>query len=143
MILLDTNVCIALLKGTSAPASERLMATGPDDVRIPSVAAAELLFGARKSGSAKALTATRAFVTTIGVAPFDGAAAEHYGIIRNTLQSAGEIIGPNDLLIAATALSLGATLATGNTREFSRVPGLVIENWIARTSSGDAGSSPA
>ncbi|MCL2804096.1 MAG: type II toxin-antitoxin system VapC family toxin [Micrococcales bacterium] len=129
MILLDTSICADLLRGTSRSASQRLLCCDPSEVRIPSVVASELLFGARKGGSGKALEAARALVASIGVVPFDGPAAEHYGIIRNKLQKTGKAIGPNDMLIAATAVSLGATIATANVDEFSRVPGLVVENW--------------
>ena len=131
MILLDMNTCVDLLCGTSESTAQRLDSHDAAEVRIPAIVAAELLFGARKGGRAKALSATRALIATIGVAPFDAAAAEHYGIIRNALNNAGKPIGPNDLLIAATALSLGATLATANVDEFSRVPGLAVENWRA------------
>ena len=129
VILLDTSICIDLLRGTSAAVSQRLLSLDPAGVRIPSVVAAELLFGARKGGSPRALEVARAFIDSIGVVTFDSSAAEHYAIIRHDLQRAGTAIGPNDTLIAATALSLGAVLATANTDEFSRVPGLVIENW--------------
>ncbi|MDR2379861.1 MAG: PIN domain-containing protein [Bifidobacteriaceae bacterium] len=129
MILLDTSICVELLRGTSPEASRRLLATDPDEVRIPAVAAAELLFGARRGGSAKALEATRGLIDGIGIVPFDASAAERYGAVRRTLQQSGTPIGPNDLLIAATALALGATLATANTGEFGRVPGLAVENW--------------
>lgn len=132
VILLDTCICIDLLRGSPASATQRLLSQDPAEVRIPAVAAAELLFGARKGGSKKALEATRAFIAGVGVAPFDDAAAEHYGLIRHNLQQAGKTIGPNDTLIAATALSLGAALATSNVNEFSRVPGLVVENWRER-----------
>lgn len=129
MILLDTSICIDLLRGTSESASSRLLSCDPSEVKIPTVAAAELLFGARKGGSKKALHAARALIAAIGLAPFDGPVAEHYGVIRDELQKTGRVIGPNDMLIAATALSLGATVATANVGEFSRVPGLVVENW--------------
>ena len=129
MILLDTSICIDLLRGTSENAFHRLLDNDPSEVAIPAVVAAELLFGARKSGSAKALKAARAFIGSIGVIPFDGQAAEHYGTIRHELQAAGQAIGPNDTLIAATALSQGATLATANENEFRRVAGLRVENW--------------
>jgi tRNA(fMet)-specific endonuclease VapC len=129
VILLDTSICVELLRGTCEPALQRLLAADPDKVRIPTVAAGELLFGARKSGSARALTATRGFVAKVGTEPFNAVAAEHYGILRQTLLSRGTQIGPNHLLIAATALACGAILATANVGEFSRVPGLAVENW--------------
>jgi tRNA(fMet)-specific endonuclease VapC len=129
VILLDTSICVELLRGTSPQASRRLLATDPDQVRIPAVAAAELLFGARRGGVAQALEATRGFIDGIGTMPFGASAAESYGAARQALAAAGTPIGPNDLLIAATALSLGATLATANTGEFARVPGLAVENW--------------
>jgi tRNA(fMet)-specific endonuclease VapC len=129
VILLDTSICVELLRGTSVEAARRFSAAAPDDVRIPAVVGAELLFGARKSGSEKALVATRAFISGVGTVAFDASCAEHYGVLRHTLQVAGTPIGPNDLLIAATALAHGAILATANTDEFARVPGLTVENW--------------
>jgi tRNA(fMet)-specific endonuclease VapC len=129
VILLDTDICVDLLRGTSPAAARRLLAAEPGGLRIPAVAAAELLFGARKGGSDKALRLTREFIAQIGVAAFDGAAAEQYGALRERQRRSGTVIGPNDLLIAATALALGAVLATANTAEFSRVSGLVVENW--------------
>jgi len=131
VILLDTDICIDLLRGTSEAACQRLVSHDPTEVKIPAVVAAELLFGARQGGSSKSLAAARALISGIGVVPFDDAAAEHYSVVRHTLQKVGRAIGPNETLIAATALSHGAILATANTAEFSRVPGLVVENWRA------------
>lgn len=72
------------------------------------------------------------FLQPFEVVPADADVARHYALLRAGLETRGEIIGPNDLWIAATALAWGATLVTGNTREFRRVPRLHVENWLAR-----------
>jgi tRNA(fMet)-specific endonuclease VapC len=129
VIALDTRVCVELLRGTSLKAGRRLLTADPDQVRIPTVVAAELLFAARRLGSAKALDAVRGLIDGIDAAPFDASAAEHHAAVRQALREAGTPIGPNDLLTAATALSLGATLVTTDASEFAGVPGLIVEDW--------------
>ncbi len=91
---------------------------------------AELCYGARKSARAEAnLDRLRAFFAPLVCLPFDDLAADHYGAIRAELERQGTPIGPNDLVIAATARARRVTLITANTHEFGRVPGLEIENW--------------
>jgi tRNA(fMet)-specific endonuclease VapC len=91
---------------------------------------AELLFGASKSSrNAAALSAVEAFLEPYELLPFAGDAAEHYAEIRGRLEKKGKVIGPADLIIAATARAAGAVLVTHNTKEFARVPGLQIEDW--------------
>ena len=130
MYLLDSNTCIQFLNGRSADVERRLAGTTPSKVKICSVVKAELFYGAARS---KNHTATRARLETFFAPyesiPFDDAAAVEYGRIRGHLAEAGTPIGPNDLLIAAIGLSRRLTLVTHNTREFSRVPGLVVEDW--------------
>lgn len=128
--LLDTNACIRLINGVSAPLTARLQALSPADVGLCSVVKAELLYGARKSArAAENLRLLERFFTPFASLPFDDACAEEYGCIREELEARGMPIGPNDLMIAAVARCHGLTLITGNTREFSRILGLKLEDW--------------
>jgi tRNA(fMet)-specific endonuclease VapC len=128
--ILDTNVCVAFLNGTDAGIRDRLLALAPSDVLLCSVVKAELLFGARKSTRVDANLAQLAkFFGAMDSAPFDDVAAEHYGLLRAQLEALGTPIGANDMMIAATALAVGATLVTRNQREFLRIPGLALDSW--------------
>lgn len=108
----------------------RLQATARSSVKVPEIVRAELLFGCL---TCKDPDLERRKVDHV-LAPFDwlpfgGEAVQHYAAIRVDLERAGKLIGPNDLLIAATARAVGAVLVTSNTAEFARVPGLVMEDW--------------
>ena len=128
--LLDTNTCIRYLNQRSERIIRQMEATSPDDVGVCAVTRAELIFGALKSNNpAKTLAQQRAFLAPLGTLPFDNAAAEHYARIRAKLEAAGTPIGPNDLLIAVIGLAHGLIVVTHNTREFSRVDKLHIEDW--------------
>ncbi len=130
MYLLATNACIRILNGTSAALIERLKAVPRSMMRLSSVVKAELIYGARKSSrTAENLRLLERFFDTIASLPFDDRCAEEYGLLREELDRAGTPIGPNDLLIAATARAHRAILVTHNTREFSRVAELRIEDW--------------
>jgi len=130
MYLLDTNACIRILNGTSPALAERLRFIPRTQVRLSSIVKAELLYGARKSGRiAENLRLLERFFDTIASLPFDDRCAEEYGVLREELERAGTLIGPNDLLIAASARAHGAILVTNNIREFSRVPELRIDDW--------------
>ncbi|MBL6830923.1 MAG: PIN domain-containing protein [Pirellulales bacterium] len=129
--LLDTNVLIALTKGLGRVA-ERLEKLDAASVLIPAVVVAEIEYGIAKSR--KRSVNRRVFdelLSSFAVSVFDAAAAAAYGPIRASLERKGRLIGPNDLLIAATAVALKATLVTDNLREFQRVDGLRVENWLA------------
>jgi tRNA(fMet)-specific endonuclease VapC len=91
----------------------------------------ELAFGVHKSGSARNIAALQQFLEPLEIANFDRDAAQCYGRLRATLESAGTSIGPLDTQISAHALALGVTLVTHNTREFKRVPGLLLSDWVA------------
>ena len=133
MYLLDTNACIRILNGTSPLLIEQLRAVPRSLVRLSSVVKAELLYGARKSTRmAENLRLLERFFDTIASLPFDDSCAEEYGLLRDELDRAGTPIGPNDLLIAATARAHRAILVTHNVREFSRVAELRIEDWESR-----------
>lgn len=128
--LLDTNVCIDLLRKRSARITARVEATPIGELGISSISAAELLHGASASLRAvQNVEAADALMSIISILQFDVAAARFYGGLRARLESVGQMIGPLDLLIAGHALALGATLITNNVREFERVPGLTVEDW--------------
>ncbi len=130
--LLDTNTCIRYLNGTASGVLNRLRDTPMDEVAVCAVVKAELFYGAAKSAHPeKTLAKQRAFLDSLTSLPFDDVAAEKYSAIRAHLERQGTPIGPNDLMIAAIALARDLTLVTHNTREFSRVPNLKIEDWEA------------
>ncbi len=133
MYLLDTNACIRILNGTSPSLIDHLKAVPRLQVRLSSIVKAELLYGARKSSRvAENLRLLERFFDTITSLPFDDHCAQEYGLLRDELDRAGTPIGPNDLLIAATARAHRAVLVTHNIREFSRVAELRLEDWESR-----------
>lgn len=130
--MLDANACIRLINGTSSGLKQRLREVHPSRVRMSSVVLAELIYGARNSAHvAENLRTVQRFAAPFASVPFDDACAAAYGDIRADLRRRGEPIGPNDLLIAATALAHGLTLVTHNVREFGRVVDLMVEDWEA------------
>jgi tRNA(fMet)-specific endonuclease VapC len=130
---LDTDTCVHWLRGKDPALKARLTALTPSDVQISAVVRGELLVGAERSADPRATREdVLRFLDAFEVAPVDADVARHYALLRAGLEKRGESIGPNDLWIAATALAWGATLVTGNTREFRRVPRLHLENWLGR-----------
>jgi tRNA(fMet)-specific endonuclease VapC len=128
--LLDSNVCIRLLNGTSAALADRLRQHSPGEIRLSTVVKAELLYGARRSARVEPnLQLLRSFFSAFETVSFDDLAAEHYGRVRADLARDGRLIGPNDLLIAASALAHDLVLVTHNVDEFSRVAGLRWQDW--------------
>jgi tRNA(fMet)-specific endonuclease VapC len=128
LILLDTNVLIHYLKGLE-PVKSRMRASSPNEVAIPSVVAYELEYGTLKSCKAGRREALERVLSNLEEVPFDSAAARSAAEIRVDLERAGETIGPLDLLIAGTAVSRGAALATNNTSEFGRIKSLRLYDW--------------
>ncbi len=128
--LLDTNIVSDLLRAPQGRVAERIRAVGEARVRTSIIVAAELRFGARKLGSARLTARLEAVLGVLEIAPFAAPADEVYGHIRAGLERAGTPIGGNDLLIAAQAIALGDTVVTDNEREFGRVEGLAVENWL-------------
>lgn len=128
--LLDTNTCIRYLNQRSKSVIQQLHNTPETDIAVCSVIKAELYFGAMKSQNpSNTLAKQRNFVERFVSLPFDDLAADIYGRIRADLERAGTPIGANDLMIASIALANDLTLITHNTREFSRVSGLQLEDW--------------
>jgi tRNA(fMet)-specific endonuclease VapC len=131
MWMLDTDVCIALIKRQPPELIGRLKKHKPGDIAISSITLAELHFGVSKSTQPdKNRAALDQFLLPLEILPFDDGAAERYGPVRAALEAAGTPIGPLDTLIASHALSVNAAVVTNNVREFSRVRGLRVENWI-------------
>jgi tRNA(fMet)-specific endonuclease VapC len=129
--LLDTDIAIAILNRDER-VRPHLVRHAPSELRVSAITLAELRFGVAKSASPKrAGSNLRTLLAKVAVVPFDEDATERYGELRATLERRGSPIGPLDTLIAAHALSLGWGLITHNTREFRRVPGLRVEDWLA------------
>ncbi len=128
--LLDTNICIYLIKQQSTRVMDRFRSYSVGEIGISSITVSELWYGVEKSKRrATNAQALEQFLLPLMIAPFDDRAAEAYGEIRAALEREGQHIGAMDLLIAAHAVSLGLVLVTNNAREFSRVPDLIVENW--------------
>ena len=131
MIMLDTNICIYILRDRPIELVHRLNSAG--DISISSIVYAELLFGIELSpqkSQKTRLEQLKKFVQHLSIAPWDENAAMHYSQIRAELKKAGMLIENMDLLIGSHARSLELELVTNNIKEFERIPGLRIENWI-------------
>jgi len=127
--LLDTDICIYAINERPPAVLQAFRAHEAAGLGISSVTAAELFYGVARTGSERNLRALRQFLAPLEIVPFDVAAAEVFGSLRAWLASQGTPIGPYDTQIAAQAQALGVTLVSNNIREFSRVPGLRVENW--------------
>ena len=133
MFMLDTDLCIYLINERDAALKEKFEANA-GDICVSSITYAELCFGVAHSTRAERNSRELdAFCLDLDILPFDTEAGVHYGDIRHALSRPGRLIGANDLLIAGHARSVGATLVTNNEREFGRVPDLVTENWLAKS----------
>lgn len=130
MILLDTNICIYIINVRPAEVLARFHQYRLGDLGVSSVVAAELAYGVSKSGSARNRAALEMFLAPLEILPFDEKAVWTYGDLRAHLEQQGTSIGSLDTMIAAHAISLDVTLVTNNLREFSRVPGLRLDNWV-------------
>lgn len=128
--LLDTNICIYVINERPKQVLARFKRHRVGDIGISSITVSELAYGIAKSGSLRNREALQAFMLPLQIVDFDVDAAMTYGDIRADLETRGQPIGPLDFLIAAHAIALGATLVTNNEKEFKRVAGLRIENWV-------------
>ena len=128
--LLDTNVVSNLVRDPQGAVAQHIRAKGDAQVCTSIIVAAELRYGIGKKGSPRLSAQVESVLTALETLPFDRPADEAYARIRNQMEASGTPIGGNDLLIAAQALSLSYTLVTDNEREFNRVEGLFVENWI-------------
>ena len=129
--MLDTNIISDLIRNPQGRAAKRIAKVGEDNICTSIIVAAELRYGCAKSGSKHLLKAVEDLLGEINVLPFDVPADAEYGAIRSELEAAGKPIGGNDLLIAAHASAIGATIVTANADEFKRIRDLNVENWIA------------
>ena len=130
MYLLDSNTCIEYLRSRNAGVIQRIRSEPTRNIKLCSVVLGELYYGAFQSADPTAnLALLRKLLSKFGSLPFTDAAAEVYGDHRSKLRKLGTSIGPHDLQIAAIALVHGLTLVTHNVNEFTRVPGLLIEDW--------------
>lgn len=131
LYLLDTDICIYLIKRRPPQVLRRFQTYALGAIGISSVTLAELHYGVAKSQfPERNRLALEAFTLPLEILPFDAAAAAAYGQVRAALERQGRPIGAMDLMIAAHALALKAVLVTNNTREFERVPALKVENWV-------------
>lgn len=128
--LLDTNILSDLVRRPAGRVRDRIAKHGEDSICTSIVVAAELRFGAAKKGSERLTTQLEAVLDALDILPFAEPADRHYAEVRCALERAGTPIGANDLLIAAHARAHGLTLVTANTREFRRVPGLAVVDWL-------------
>jgi tRNA(fMet)-specific endonuclease VapC len=130
VILLDTNICIYVINARPAAVLERFRRYRMGEIGICSVVAAELAYGVAKSGSSRNRQALELFLAPLVILPFDEPALWVYGELRAELERRGTPIGSLDTMIAAHALSQQAPLITNNSREFAKVPGLQLDNWV-------------
>ena len=129
--LLDTNICIYIQRQKPEQVLARFQKLKPGDAAISVITWGELLYGAEKSRlRKKALQLLEEFKTFVPVLPMPENAGKTYGAIRASLESKGTPIGNNDLWIAAHAKGATLTIVTNNEREFKRIPGLRVQNWI-------------
>ena len=131
LYMLDTNICAYILKNRPITVKAHFDDVPPEGLAISAIVMAELAFGVELQPGNELLRRQVAdFTSRLRVIPWDDGAARHYGNIRADLQRTGAVVGNMDILIAAHARALGATLVSNNMREFDRIPGLLTENWV-------------
>jgi tRNA(fMet)-specific endonuclease VapC len=130
MYLLDTNVIGEIARNPQGDVANRVAALPSDEYGINSIVACEIEYGLAKRGSPRLRQQIETILEAIAVFELPSDIAAHYGQIRLALEKQGTPIGPNDLLIAAHGLASDLTVVTGNEKEFRRVPGLNVENWL-------------
>jgi tRNA(fMet)-specific endonuclease VapC len=130
MFLLDTNILSDLIRRPDGAVAGKIAEVGEDAIATSIIVAGELRYGARRRGSQRLTSKIELLLTLVPVLPLKDDADAYYGRLRAELERRGTPIGANDMLIAAHALAIGATLVTDNVREFERVDGLEIVNWL-------------
>jgi tRNA(fMet)-specific endonuclease VapC len=131
LYMLDTNMCSYIIRDNPKGVFEKLKEIEKKHtVALSSIVVSELLYGAKKRESAKLGKIVSLFIEQFAIYDYDKASAQAYAKIRTALEKKGEVIGVHDMLISAHALSVGATIVTNNTKEFERVAGLSVENWV-------------
>lgn len=130
MHLLDTMVVSDLVRHPHGKLAQRVARAPAEQVATSIICAAELWYGAERSGSVRLRFQLEELLRSLSVLPLGDDADRHYGRLRARLERDGRMIGGNDMRIAAHALALSATLVTDNLREFERVEGLTVENWL-------------
>jgi len=128
--LRDTNIVSDLICNPQGRVAAHIKKIGETQICTSIIVAAELRYGATKKGSPRLTAQLEAVLGALEILPFDSPADAAYGLIRARLEQAGQLIGGNDLLIAAQAIAFGYTLVTDNQKEFARVAGLARENWL-------------
>lgn len=129
--MLDTNICIYIIKRKPVKVIKRFQRAEISCIGISAITLSELLYGVSKSSQPQQnQIALAQFVAPLEILPYDDGAAQYYGEIRTYLEKKGTPIGALDMLIAAHALSAGCAIVTNNEKEFARIPGLKIENWV-------------
>ena len=128
---LDTNILSDLVRHPQGVVAKKIAVVGENEICISIIVAAEVRFGAAKRNSARLSNQVETILAAMLVVPFDVPTDREYAKLRQLLESSGNSIGPNDLLIAAQARANGQILVTNNVREFTRVPSLQVENWLA------------
>jgi len=133
LYLLDTNILSDLVRHPQGVVAQKIAVVGEHDICTSIIVAAELRFGAEKRNSARLKNQVETILAAMLVVPFDVPADLEYARLRHLLESSGNPIGPNDFLIAAHAKANEHILVTANVSEFSKVPGLRVENWLSLT----------
>jgi tRNA(fMet)-specific endonuclease VapC len=128
--LLDANTISRLMHAPGGRLAQRIASAGEGNVFTSAIVAAELAYGGAKNPSARLAAALATVFDELEIRPFKVDAVHHYARLRHRLEQMGTPIGGNDMLIAAHALALDATLVTDNEREFARVEALRLENWL-------------
>ena len=128
---LDTNILSDLVRHPQGVVAKKIAVVGENEICISIIVAAELRFGAAKRNSARLSNQVETILAAMLVVPFDVPTDREYAKLRQLLESSGNSIGANDLLIAAQARANGQILVTNNVREFTKVPSLQVENWLA------------
>jgi len=129
--MLDTNICIYIIKRKPHAVIERFLQTEISQIGISSITLSELLFGVSKSSKPdQNKIALAQFIAPLEILPYDDQAAQQYGDLRAHLEKQGNPIGSLDMLIGAHALSINSALVTNNEKEFIRIPNLKIDNWV-------------